>query len=127
MRLAPTHTEEAEQARDVKLAGTAMISGKDLLSQLKAAAWKTPEEIEAFVASAQAPQAGDLLKMLEVVTGNRRAVRAYEKLGFEDTGERVPHPVLPARQSWQRPAGRTFGAEATAARSSRRPTARPPR
>jgi RimJ/RimL family protein N-acetyltransferase len=34
--------------------------------------------------------------MLEVVTGNARAVRAYEKLGFEDTGERVPHPVLPA-------------------------------
>ncbi len=34
--------------------------------------------------------------MLEVVTGNDRAVRAYEKLGFEDTGERVPHPILPA-------------------------------
>jgi GNAT superfamily N-acetyltransferase len=34
--------------------------------------------------------------MLEVVTGNGRAVRAYEKLGFEDTGERVPHPLLPA-------------------------------
>jgi GNAT superfamily N-acetyltransferase len=34
--------------------------------------------------------------MLEVVEGNGRAVRAYEKLGFEDTGERVPHPVLPA-------------------------------
>ena len=34
--------------------------------------------------------------MLEVVAGNARAVRAYEKLGFEDTGERVPHPVLPA-------------------------------
>jgi GNAT superfamily N-acetyltransferase len=34
--------------------------------------------------------------MLEVVCGNRRAVRAYEKLGFEDTGERVPHPVHPA-------------------------------
>ncbi|GIM93543.1 N-acetyltransferase [Paractinoplanes toevensis] len=33
--------------------------------------------------------------MLEVVVGNDRAVRAYEKLGFEDTGERVPHPVLP--------------------------------
>jgi ribosomal protein S18 acetylase RimI-like enzyme len=33
--------------------------------------------------------------MLEVVTGNGRAVRAYEKLGFEDTGERVPHPVVP--------------------------------
>ncbi len=34
--------------------------------------------------------------MLEVVVGNDRAVRAYEKLGFTDTGERVPHPVLPA-------------------------------
>jgi RimJ/RimL family protein N-acetyltransferase len=34
--------------------------------------------------------------MLEVVTGNGRALRAYEKLGFCDTGERVPHPVLPA-------------------------------
>lgn len=33
--------------------------------------------------------------MLEVADGNRRAIRAYEKLGFEDTGERVPHPVLP--------------------------------
>lgn len=33
--------------------------------------------------------------MLEVVCGNARAVRAYEKLGFEDTGERVPHPVVP--------------------------------
>jgi RimJ/RimL family protein N-acetyltransferase len=33
--------------------------------------------------------------MLEVVTGNDRAVRAYEKLGFEETGDRVPHPVVP--------------------------------
>jgi RimJ/RimL family protein N-acetyltransferase len=33
--------------------------------------------------------------MLEVVVGNDRAVRAYEKLGFEETGERVPHPVVP--------------------------------
>lgn len=32
--------------------------------------------------------------MLEVVVGNDRAVRAYERLGFEDTGVRVPHPVL---------------------------------
>ena len=33
--------------------------------------------------------------MLEVVVGNDRAVRAYERLGFTDTGKRVPHPVLP--------------------------------
>lgn len=33
--------------------------------------------------------------MLEVVVGNDRAVRAYEKLGFAETGDRVPHPVLP--------------------------------
>ncbi len=33
--------------------------------------------------------------MLEVVVGNDRAVRAYERLGFTDTGVRVPHPVHP--------------------------------
>ena len=33
--------------------------------------------------------------MLEVVTGNDRAVRAYEKLGFEGYGDPVPHPVIP--------------------------------
>ena len=33
--------------------------------------------------------------MLEVVVGNDRAVRAYERLGFADTGVRVPHPVIP--------------------------------
>jgi ribosomal protein S18 acetylase RimI-like enzyme len=34
--------------------------------------------------------------MLEVVVGNDRAVRAYERLGFHDTGVRVPHPTVPA-------------------------------
>lgn len=34
--------------------------------------------------------------MLEVVVGNDRAVRAYQRLGFEDTGVRVPHPTVPA-------------------------------
>ncbi|MEV0728809.1 GNAT family N-acetyltransferase [Polymorphospora sp. NPDC051019] len=33
--------------------------------------------------------------MLEVVVGNDRAVRAYERLGFVDTGVRVPHPTIP--------------------------------
>jgi predicted GNAT family acetyltransferase len=39
--------------------------------------------------------------MLEVVVGNDRAVRAYERLGFEDTGVRVPHPVVPGLQELQ--------------------------
>lgn len=34
--------------------------------------------------------------MLEVVVGNDRAYRAYQKLGFVDTGVRVPHPRIPA-------------------------------
>ena len=39
--------------------------------------------------------------MLEVVVGNGRAVRAYERLGFVDTGVRVPHPVIPAMHELQ--------------------------
>jgi twitching motility protein PilT len=46
-----------------------MIAGKDLLSQFKAASWKSPEEIEAFIASAETPAAADLLKLLDVLTG----------------------------------------------------------
>ncbi|WDZ85592.1 GNAT family N-acetyltransferase [Micromonospora cathayae] len=34
--------------------------------------------------------------MLEVVVGNDRAYRAYRRLGFTDTGIRVPHPTIPA-------------------------------
>ncbi|GGM13593.1 MULTISPECIES: GNAT family N-acetyltransferase [Micromonospora] len=34
--------------------------------------------------------------MLEVVVGNDRALRAYQRLGFTDTGVRVPHPKIPA-------------------------------
>ncbi|MEW2329537.1 GNAT family N-acetyltransferase [Micromonospora chersina] len=39
--------------------------------------------------------------MLEVVVGNDRACRAYEKLGFVDTGVRVPHPRIPALHELQ--------------------------
>ena len=52
------------------------------------------ELIEAVAAWSRA--AGRLELMLEVVVGNDRAVRAYERLGFADTGVRVPHPVVPA-------------------------------
>ena len=34
--------------------------------------------------------------LLEVVVGNDRAYRAYQRLGFVDTGVRVPHPIVPA-------------------------------
>ncbi|MFY1634502.1 GNAT family N-acetyltransferase [Solwaraspora sp. WMMB335] len=33
--------------------------------------------------------------LLEVVVGNDRAVRAYSRLGFVDTGARLPHPSVP--------------------------------
>jgi GNAT superfamily N-acetyltransferase len=33
--------------------------------------------------------------LIEVVTGNQRALRAYQRLGFVDHGERVPHPTVP--------------------------------
>ncbi|MFC0503766.1 GNAT family N-acetyltransferase [Micromonospora costi] len=34
--------------------------------------------------------------MMEVVVGNDRAYRAYQKIGFVDTGVRVRHPTVPA-------------------------------
>jgi ribosomal protein S18 acetylase RimI-like enzyme len=39
--------------------------------------------------------------LLEVVVGNDRACRAYRRLGFTDTGVRVPHPKLPALRELQ--------------------------
>nr|WP_091552453.1 GNAT family N-acetyltransferase [Micromonospora pattaloongensis] len=33
--------------------------------------------------------------LLEVVVGNDRAYRAYRRIGFVDTGVRVPHPTVP--------------------------------
>ena len=32
---------------------------------------------------------------LEVIVGNDRAVRAYRRIGFTDTGRRAPHPTIP--------------------------------
>ncbi|MFD1082010.1 GNAT family N-acetyltransferase [Micromonospora andamanensis] len=39
--------------------------------------------------------------MLEVVVGNDRAYRAYQRLGFVDTGARLPHPNIPALRELQ--------------------------
>jgi GNAT superfamily N-acetyltransferase len=53
----------------------------------------TADLIDAVAAWSRAAGRPELL--LEVVVGNDRAVRAYERLGFVDTGVRVPHPTLP--------------------------------
>jgi RimJ/RimL family protein N-acetyltransferase len=52
------------------------------------------EMVDAVAAWSRASGRDEL--MLEVVVGNDRAVRAYQRLGFVETGVRVPHPVLPA-------------------------------
>ncbi|TCB99049.1 GNAT family N-acetyltransferase [Micromonospora zingiberis] len=39
--------------------------------------------------------------MLEVVVGNDRAYRAYQRLGFVDTGVRLPHPTVPTLRELQ--------------------------
>ena len=40
--------------------------------------------------------AGRPVLELEVASGNRRAIRAYRRIGFVDTGQRVRHPRIPA-------------------------------
>lgn len=57
--------------------------GRGLLARLVA-------EVAQWSRSAGRPEL-----LLEVVAGNDRAVRAYQRLGFEDTGVRVPHPTVP--------------------------------
>ena len=46
-----------------------MIAGKDLLNQFKAASWKAPDDVEEFVAAAEAPQTAELLKLLDIISG----------------------------------------------------------
>ncbi|WP_326562301.1 GNAT family N-acetyltransferase [Micromonospora sp. NBC_01796] len=50
--------------------------------------------IEAVAAWSRASGRPEL--MLEVVVGNNRAIRAYQRLGFVDTGVRLPHPRIAA-------------------------------
>ncbi|MFC4104507.1 GNAT family N-acetyltransferase [Micromonospora zhanjiangensis] len=49
--------------------------------------------VEAVAAWSRSTGRPELL--MEVVVGNDRAVRAYRRLGFVDTGVRVPHPTVP--------------------------------
>ena len=55
--------------------------------------------IAAAAAWSRAQRRDDL--MLEVVVGNERAYRAYQRLGFVDTGLRVPHPTIPTLRELQ--------------------------
>ncbi|MDG4773269.1 GNAT family N-acetyltransferase [Solwaraspora sp. WMMD792] len=55
--------------------------GRNLLAEL----------VDAVAAWSRAAGRPELL--LEVVVGNDRAVRAYQRLGFADTGVRLPHPT----------------------------------
>ena len=73
-----------------------MLSGRDLLGQFKAAAWKGSEEIEAFLAAAEAPSAQDLLKLLEVLAGKAPDAQAHRtRLGvFARLVEKNPDKSL---------------------------------
>jgi GNAT superfamily N-acetyltransferase len=53
--------------------------------------------LDAIVAAAAAwSRAGGRPTLeIEVVAGNDRAVRAYQRLGFTDTGRRTRHPTIP--------------------------------
>jgi RimJ/RimL family protein N-acetyltransferase len=52
--------------------------------------------------------AGRPVLELEVASHNRRAIRAYQRLGFTDTGQRIRHPRIPELTEWRmiRPAYR---------------------
>lgn len=68
---------------------TPMWRGTGLLADL----------VAAVAAWSRAERRDDL--MLEVVVGNDRAYRAYQRLGFVDTGLRVPHPTIPTLRELQ--------------------------
>jgi predicted GNAT family acetyltransferase len=55
--------------------------------------------VDAVAAWSRAARRPELL--LEVVTGNDRAFRAYRRLGFVDTGVRAPHPTVPGLSELQ--------------------------
>ena len=73
-----------------------MISGKDLLAQFKAAPWKSPEEIEAFLAAAEAPAPSDLVKALDLVTGKApdAGVQRLRLTAFARLVEKSPDKAL---------------------------------
>ena len=73
---------------------SSMASGRELLNQFKAAAWKDPAEVEAFVASAEAPQTPELLKMLEIVSSRDGAAQRSRLSVFSRLIEKNPDRAL---------------------------------
>src|SRR5438105_715007 len=73
-----------------------MLASKELLGQFKAAAWKRPDEVEAFVAAAEAPQAADLWKLVEVVAARPGDAQAqqFRLQAFARLVERNPDKSL---------------------------------
>ncbi|MGI5213095.1 N-acetyltransferase family protein [Plantactinospora sp. CA-290183] len=66
-------------------------------------AWRGSGLLAALIAevAAWSRAAGRPELLLEVVVGNDHAVRAYERLGFVDTGVRVAHPTVPVLRELQ--------------------------
>ncbi|HUJ24778.1 MAG TPA: PilT/PilU family type 4a pilus ATPase, partial [Myxococcales bacterium] len=49
--------------------GNRVLTGKDVLQHFKTAPWRAPEEIEAFLAAVEPPEAPEILKLLDIVCG----------------------------------------------------------
>ncbi len=73
-----------------------MLAGKELLAQFKSAAWKGPNEIEAFLTAAEAPPPADLVKLLEVLAGKApdAATARHRLTAFAKLVEQAPDKAL---------------------------------
>ncbi len=99
------HQAQFVAERDGRLIGNAggVAWTEDRASTLVFAVYVTPagrgsgvlelliEEVATWSRAAGRPRL-----VLEVVTGNDRAIRAYQRLGFIATGEVNPHPTIPS-------------------------------
>ena len=74
----------------------AMSAGKEPQGLFKSAAFKNPEEVEAFVASVEAPAPADLLRLFDVVTGKapEASLQKQRLAVFARLVERAPDKSL---------------------------------
>jgi ribosomal protein S18 acetylase RimI-like enzyme len=96
-----THFVAEVDGRFVAQAGGYAIGQADGISLLYAVyvspSWRRTGLLERLVdaVAGWSRAAGRPVLELEVLTTNARAIRAYRRLGFEDTGRRAPHPTVP--------------------------------